>query len=180
MKEDAEAVHLDQAEEGGAAGISGEDSGGGAQARAEDGEEGEDLAAAGERLQEHQQDAEAAPDGFGEDADQVVGAGDHGRGPAFAGELVERSCCDEGTSKSRSLAALGMTILFFGDGKATPSAAKAGSLPFLTARLKSCPDARTSPLGESTECPGGEASWGKLRCMWSRTFWEGAAKRRVK
>src|SRR6267154_5044244 len=110
MKEDAEAVHLDQAEEGGAAGISGEDSGGGAQARAEDGEEGEDLAAAGERLQEHQQDAEAAPDGFGEDADQVVGAGDHGRGPVFTGELVARSCCDEGTSKSRSLAVLGMTI----------------------------------------------------------------------
>src|SRR5260370_15516743 len=23
------------------------------------------------------------------------------------------------------------------------------------------------------------ASWGKLRCIWSRTFWEGAAKRRV-
>src|ERR1700704_6470289 len=79
MKEDAEAVHLDQAEEGGAAGISSEDGGGGAQAGAEDSEKGEDLAAAREGLQEHQQDAEAAPDGFGQDADQVVGAGNHGR-----------------------------------------------------------------------------------------------------
>src|SRR5882757_10649608 len=112
MKEDAEAVHLDQAEEGGAAGIAGEDGGGGAQAGAEDGEESEDLAAAGERLQQHQEDAEAAPDGFGEDADQVVGAGNHGRGPAFTGELVERSCAIDGRIKSSSLALLGMTILF--------------------------------------------------------------------
>src|SRR6266404_2519334 len=161
MEEDAEAVHLDQGEEGGAAGISGEDGGGGTETGAEDGEEGEDLAAAGERLQEHQQDAEAAPDGFGQDADQVVGAGNHGREPAFTGELVERSCCDEGTSKSTSLAALGMTIFSFGDGKATPSAAKAGSLPFLTARLKSCPDEGISPPSRSRSCPGVEASCGK-------------------
>src|SRR5712675_1794109 len=109
MEEDAEAVHLDQAEEGGAAGISGEDGGGCAQAGAEDGEESEDLAAAREGLEEHQQDAEAAPDGFGEDADQVVGGGNRGRGPACT-VLVGRFCCEDGSRKSRSLAVLGMTI----------------------------------------------------------------------
>jgi len=53
MEEDAEAVHLDEVEECGPAGIAGEDGGGSAQAGAEDSEKGEDLAAAGERLQEH-------------------------------------------------------------------------------------------------------------------------------
>src|SRR5205085_5331343 len=125
-------------------------------------------------------DAEAAPDGFGEHAEEILGLGNHGRMAAFTGELVALSRCDEGTSKSRFLAALGMTIFLFGDGNATPSAATAGSLPFLTARLKSCPDEGISPLSRSKSCPDVEASCGKLRCIWSRTFWEGAAKRRVK
>src|SRR5712671_2543543 len=172
MKEDAEAVHLDQAEESGAAGIAGDDGGGGAEAGAEDGEEGEDLAAAGEGLQEHQQDAEAAPDGFGEDADQVVGAGDHGREPAFAGELVERSCCDEGKSKSRSLAALGMTIFAVAVAGAGCDVVDAVRPSRSAAATGAC----SLRLGADGVC----ASWGKLRCIWSRTFWDGAAKRRVK
>src|SRR6266403_3520787 len=172
MEEDAEAVHLDQAEEGGAAGISGEDGGGGTETGAEDGEEGEDLAAAGERLQEHQQDAEAAPDGFGQDADQVVGAGNHGREPAFTGELVERSCCDEGTSKSRSLAVLGMTIFAVAVAGAGCDIVDAVRPPRSAAATVAC----SIGLGADGVC----ASCGKLRCIWSRTFWEGAAKRRVK
>src|SRR5712672_2061627 len=172
MKEDAEAVHLDQAEEGGAAGISGEDGGGCAQAGAEDGEESEDLAAAREGLEEHQQDAEAAPDGFGEDADQVVGAGDHGRGPAFTGELVERSRCDEGKSKSRSLAALGLTIFAVAVAGAGCDVVDAVRPPRSADATVAC----SLRLGADGVC----ASWGKFRCIWSRTFWEGAEKRRVK
>src|ERR1700740_2603391 len=72
MEEDAEAVHLDEAEEGWATGIAGEHRGGGAQASTENGYKGEHLAVAGEGLQQHEQRAEAAPDGFGKDADQVV------------------------------------------------------------------------------------------------------------
>src|SRR5712675_567011 len=169
MEEDAEAVHLDQAEEGGAAGISGEDGGGCAQAGAEDGEESEDLAATSEWLQEHQQDAEAASDGFGQDADQVVGSGDHGRRPAFAGELVERSCWDEGTSKSRSLAALGMTIFAVAVTGAGCDVVDEVRPPRSAAATVACSLRR----GADGVC----ASWGKFRCIWSRTFWEGAAKR---
>src|SRR5882762_2116050 len=120
MEEDAEAVHLYQAEEGGAAWVAGENRGGSAEAGAQDGEEGEDLAAAREGLEEHQEDAEATPDGFGEDADQVGGLGNHGRATAFTGELVERSRRADDEIKSRSLALpacagrLGMTILVDG------------------------------------------------------------------
>src|SRR6202166_1906517 len=118
MEEDAEGVHLNEAVKGRAAGIAGEEGGGGAQAGAEDGEEGQHLAIAREGLQEHQQDAEGAPDGFGEDADQVVGARDHGRVAALSGEI----------------------------GFGAPAV----------------------------------ASCGNWRCIWSRTFWDEAAKRRVK
>src|SRR5256885_11961960 len=170
MEEDAEAVHLDQAEKCGAAGVAGENRRGGAKAGAQDSEEGEHLAAAGKRLQEHQEHAEGAPDSFGQDAEKILRLGNHGRGAAFAAELMGRSCCAVGSGKSRSRGRpLGMTVLVDGtgliNGKAMPSAAKAGRSPFLMARLKSCPDV---------------ASWGKFRCIWSSTFWDGAAKRRVK
>src|SRR6266404_9235269 len=188
MEEDAEAVHLYQAEEGGATGIAGENRGGSAEAGAQDGEEGEDLAAAREGLEECQEDAEGTPDGFGEDADQVLGLRNHGRAPAFAGELIGRSRSTDGKGQSGFLTSLGMTSLFDGkafDGKAMPSAAKADVLLFVTARLKSCPDVANSDVDASClmACVRScleVASWGKLRCIWSSTFWEGAAKRRVK
>ncbi len=44
---------------------------------AEDGEEAEDVAIARHRLEQHQDDAEDAPDRFWQDADQIFGAGNH-------------------------------------------------------------------------------------------------------
>src|SRR5579864_768564 len=146
MEKDAEGVHLDEAIEGRAAGIAGEQGGGGAQAGAQDGEEGEHLAIAGEGLQEHQEDAETAPDGFGEDAEEVGGLGDHWAAPvedvltaSITGAITPeflRSATPRADDASREKRG--------GSGRndrlgAVPSVAKAGTLPTLTARLKSCP-----------------------------------------
>src|SRR5206468_3794472 len=170
VEKGAEGVHLDKPAESGAAEGARIECCHGAQAAAEDGEEGQDGAAAREGLEEHDEGAEGAPDGFWEYAEEVFRAGDHGR-PGLSGEMAIGSCganasgrreisrCagrplrkSEAGGRSRP-APLEMTggamvmtggavvATLCGAGKGGLTGAKAGEVARLAAPLTLCPDA---------------------------------------
>src|SRR6266849_528526 len=175
MEEDAEGVHLDEAKEGRSAGAAGDKGGGGAQAGPEDGEEREHLAAAREGLQEHKQQAEPAPDGFGEDAEEVGGLRDHGA----ASEVDVPAASVNGAIKPQFLRSANPRAE---DARRKKRGGSGRNDRFGTSVAGGPPRSAVATVACSLRGGGGavRASWGNWRCIWSRMFWEEAAKRRVK
>src|SRR5215469_6526958 len=121
MEEEAEGVGTNEREKADASVLVGKNAGSGACKRADESHDSKEWAALGERLEEHQQNAEAAPEQLGQDPVEIVGAGSGDRHLAVARPFCSRFGLNTNTQirrawhPQRAFLVLG-TVHLFADG----------------------------------------------------------------